>query len=201
MKEREILFSSDLQWVRAAAGRLRVSPEEYADALNAGRKLCGGCRRYVPRTPEHFGKDSRTFDRLRSKCRDCVSAVKIDHYKRTRPQQRQRQLRYQRDNRDRLYAYNSAWQKRRHRRLRAEAIAAYGARCACCGEREPTFLDLDHIHNDGASHRAEAGNGTQIMLQLRDAGWPRGRVQLLCCNCNQGKARNGGVCPHVKNRS
>ena len=31
---------------------------------------------------------------------------------------------------------------------------------------------------------------------------PTGDYQLLCCNCNQGKARNGGVCPHhAKNQS
>lgn len=201
MKERQILFSSELQWVRAAAGRLRVSPEEYADALNSGRKLCGGCRQTLPRTKEHFGFDSKTFDKLKSRCRVCVSSVKAVHYTRTRAQQRDRRLKYQRDNRPKLYAYNSAWQRRRNASLRAEMLAVYGAACSCCGEREPIFLDLDHINNDGAAHRREVGNGAQVMLELKAQGWPRDRVQLLCCNCNQGKARNGGVCPHVKNRS
>ena len=41
------------------------------------------------------------------------------------------------------------------------------------------------------------GNGQQLMIWLRDNNWPRDRYQLLCSNCNQGKVRNGGVCPHV----
>ncbi len=201
MKERGILFKSSTQWIRAAAGRLRVSPELYAAELNAGRKLCGGCKQSHPRTIEFFTTDSRRFDGLGSRCRECASSTKKDHYQRTRPQQRARQLRYQRENREKLYAYNAAWQRRRHFALRAEMIAAYGGECACCGEREPIFLDMDHVNNDGNAHRREVGNSDRIMLELKAQGWPTGRIQLLCSNCNQGKARNGGVCPHVKNRS
>ena len=32
--------------------------------------------------------------------------------------------------------------------------------------------------------------------QIIKAGWPKDRYQLLCSNCNQGKRRNGGICPH-----
>ena len=47
-------------------------------------------------------------------------------------------------------------------------------------------------------HRAPAGRLRRLLseAQLRDHGWPKEGLQLLCCNCNQGKARNGGVCPH-----
>ena len=182
---------------KIAALRIGVSVDEYVNALNAGKKICGGCRRTLPRDHAHFGTESKSSDGLRSRCRDCVKAAKLDHYERTSPQQRARQLRYQRDNRDRLYAYNAAWQRRRNAALRAELIAAYGGKCTCCGEAEPIFLDLDHIHNDGAADRIEFGNSTQLMLALKARGWPKDRHQLLCCNCNQGKARNGGVCPHA----
>lgn len=201
VKERPILFSADLRWVRAASARIGVPAEEYAAALNDGRKFCGGCGEAKPRDAEHFGRDSKTFDRLRSRCRQCVVKAKRAHYDRTRPEQRARQLTYQRTNRDKLYAYNAKWQRERNVALRAELLEAYGSACACCGERQPLFLDLDHVDNDGAAHRREVGNNTQVALQLRSQGWPRGRYQLLCCNCNQGKARNGGVCPHhAKNR-
>lgn len=199
-KERPILFSADTRWVRVAASRLGISAEEYAWALSEWRKICGGCRQSLPRHSEHFGKDSKTFDGMRSRCKACVAAVKKEHYEKTRPQQRARQIRYQRDNRERLYAYNAKWQRERNAKLRAEMLAAYGGACNCCGEAEPLFLDLDHIHNDGAAHRKALGNGTQVLLAIQAEGWPVDRFQILCCNCNQGKARNGGVCPHQAKR-
>lgn len=200
MRERPILFSADLRWLRAAAARIKVTPEAYAEALNSGQKHCGGCGASKPRTNEFFGRDGKTFDGMRSRCRQCIAQAKLAHYQRTRPEQRARQLAYQKANREKLYAYNAAWQRERNAALRAELLAAYGSACACCGERQPLFLDLDHVENDGAAHRREVGNNTQVALQLRAQGWPKGRYQLLCCNCNQGKARNGGVCPHAKSQ-
>lgn len=94
VKERPILFSPDLKWVRAAAGRLKVPPEEYAAALNDGMKHCGGCGVKKPRTSEFFGLESKSFDKLRSRCKDCVTRTKKAHYARTRPQQRARQMEY-----------------------------------------------------------------------------------------------------------
>ena len=88
--------------------------------------------------------------------------------------------------------------------LRHEAMMAYGGyRCACCGETEPMFLSLDHVHNDGADHRREMGyedgNGkgasSAILSWLKKNDYPPG-FQVLCMNCNHGKARNNGVCPH-----
>lgn len=202
IKERPILFCLSERRFRVAASRIGVSVDAYVDALNSGRKICGGCLQALPRDASHFGTESKAFDGLRSRCHSCVSRAKKDHYRRTRPQQREQQLRYQRENRERLYAYNAKWQRDRNAKLRAELIAAYGGKCSCCGESEPIFLDLDHVHNNGNEHRREVGNNTQVMLDLQRKGWPKGDYQLLCCNCNQGKARNGGICPHhTKNQS
>jgi hypothetical protein len=203
MAEHPILFSGEERWVKCAASRIGVTAKDYIDALNTGKKICGGCKLAVPRDEQHFGRCSKTFDRFQSRCRVCIAAQKKEHYARTKPQQRARQLRYQQENRPRLYEYNARWQRDRNAKLRAEMIEAYGAKCACCGESEPLFLDLDHIHNDGADHRREFGRDRIAILQsLREQGWPRDNVQLLCCNCNQGKARNGGICPHhTKNLS
>ncbi len=84
--------------------------------------------------------------------------------------------------------------------VRHQAIMAYGGyRCACCGEGEPMFLTLDHINNGGTRHRRRVSN-IKIFFDLRRRGYPPG-LQALCANCNQGRYRNGGDCPHVKRKA
>lgn len=84
-------------------------------------------------------------------------------------------------------------------RLQHDAIMAYGGyRCVCCGETEPLFLTLDHINNDGGKFRKATGflhHGSKFYKWLKDSGYPPG-CQVLCSNCNHGKHRNHGVCPH-----
>lgn len=92
-------------------------------------------------------------------------------------------------------------------RLRHDAFMAYGGYyCACCGETEPKFLSLDHINNDGAKHRRQYGKNTvgngkgasgfHTWLWMKKNNYPSGIFQVLCMNCNMGKFRNGGACPH-----
>jgi hypothetical protein len=81
-------------------------------------------------------------------------------------------------------------------KYKAQIFAAYGGICACCGEDEPSFLSIDHVHGGGNAHRREVGGGNRrMMLQIIKAGYPP-EYQLLCFNCNCGRALNGGVCPH-----
>lgn len=83
------------------------------------------------------------------------------------------------------------------RNLRVQALSVYGAACACCGEAQDEFLSIDHVNNDGAAHRRSLKTrGAGIWKWLRDQGYPR-NFQTLCMNCNFGKHKNGGVCPHV----
>ncbi len=69
-------------------------------------------------------------------------------------------------------------------------------RCACCGEAEEAFLQLDHVENDGHLDRKAHKTSAKLFAVLKRLGWPRDRYQLLCANCNFGKLMNGGVCPH-----
>ncbi len=81
-------------------------------------------------------------------------------------------------------------------RLRHEAILAYGGyRCACCGVREPDFLTIDHINNGGSRHRRRVGVASNFYRWLQKHSYPKG-FRVLCSNCNSGRHRNGGVCPH-----
>lgn len=75
-------------------------------------------------------------------------------------------------------------------------FAAYGGYvCACCGERNPVFMTIDHIHGCGHEQRKKHGLGGSFYAWLRRKGFPPG-FQVLCFNCNLGRAKNGGVCPH-----
>jgi hypothetical protein len=81
-------------------------------------------------------------------------------------------------------------------RLRHEAILAYGGyRCACCGIEEPLFLTIDHVHNGGARHRRQVGVASGFYRWLKERSYPAG-FQVLCSNCNSGRHRNRGICPH-----
>jgi len=90
-------------------------------------------------------------------------------------------------------------------RLRAEFLSVYGCACRCCDETEPAFLTLDHINNDGAAHKRAVspkatGAGDRLLNDLKRRGWPRDGYRVLCANCNFGRARRGGVCPHELRR-
>jgi hypothetical protein len=82
--------------------------------------------------------------------------------------------------------------KREFRRLKHDVIAAYGGKCACCGESGLPFLTLDHIDGTGKEHRSSLTSS--FYRWLRSNGFPPG-FQVLCWNCNMGKGE-GLLCPH-----
>jgi predicted restriction endonuclease len=92
---------------------------------------------------------------------------------------------------------NNDRERERYRIIREEIIKEYGSRCACCGETEPLFLEIDHINNDGHKERKLIGTSAKALcIAIKKGGFCKERYQLLCANCNQGKKRNGGICPH-----
>ena len=104
------------------------------------------------------------------------------------------QARY-RANREELLAYAQGRRKIYHRRLKKQVFTAYGSSCACCGEGNPAFLSIDHVNGGGRAHRKAVGGGVAILLDIIKRRFPAD-FQLLCYNCNLGRAFNGGTCPH-----
>ena len=98
-----------------------------------------------------------------------------------------------------LRAAESAKTKRNQDRCRDEVYGAYGGyKCNCCNETERMFLSIDHMDNNGAEERRSGkynGGGSAFYNWLRKNNFPEG-YQVLCMNCQVGKHRNGGVCPH-----
>jgi len=113
--------------------------------------------------------------------------------------------RNRRNNAKRDKVMHNAYMIEFRRALRIEAFNAYGgAKCACCGETEFTFLQLDHMNDDGAEHRKRLMpsrkhglSSTVVFADLKRHGWPSG-YQVLCANCNIDRELNNGTCPHKR---
>ena len=82
--------------------------------------------------------------------------------------------------------------------IREQVLKMYGGKCNCCGENTTELLTLDHVQNDGKEWRATGGHqGFSVYLAAVREHRPD-IFQLLCWNCNWGKAAYG-TCPHKKN--
>lgn len=82
-------------------------------------------------------------------------------------------------------------------RLRLETMNAYGGKCNCCGLSQLEFLTIDHIFENGATHRKETNlKGSDFYRWLRKNNYPQDEYQCLCMNCNFAKSLNFWGCPH-----
>ena len=128
-----------------------------------------------------------------SYCEACRE-YKRDYYKRNRTKELTRRRKEYESDRAK-YAAQAVKQRVRRRRLVFDAYG--GSKCSCCGEKEELFLSIDHIEGGGVQHRKSigAGSSTSLYNWLIKNRFPDG-FQVLCMNCNHGKFRNGGVCPH-----
>lgn len=99
-----------------------------------------------------------------------------------------------------LERYRTNYKPRSRSKIRDEVYEKYGgAVCKCCGETRVVFLVLDHIHGGGYRHRQQVGSGVRLYYWLKRNNYPYG-FQVLCQNCNVGKWRNKGICPHEVER-
>jgi hypothetical protein len=80
---------------------------------------------------------------------------------------------------------------------KAKIYEVYGNKCACCGETNPGFFTVDHVNSDGHLERKKGyyTSGSQFYEWLVKRNFPK-EYQVLCYNCNLGRARNNGICPH-----
>jgi hypothetical protein len=92
--------------------------------------------------------------------------------------------------------------------LRDDVRRLMGSKCACC-ERQPEFLTLDHIRNDGYKERTERGNRNPYIAyseikrafksgRMKEVRRIRRKYQLLCWNCNASKRHRSGLCAHKR---
>lgn len=175
-------------------------------------KNCHRCAQEFPLSKEYFGRRPGSLDGFEGVCRPCKRAARnLRNSKKRATINKQQQVRRatvssekSELNRARAAEWytNNTERAKASVRLRTAAakkqmLAAYGGKCACCGEVEPHFLTIDHINGGGTEHRKSIGGaGTAVMFDLQRRGWPKDGYRLLCYNCNCGRERNGGICPH-----
>lgn len=82
------------------------------------------------------------------------------------------------------------------RRVRREVIRHYGGSCGCCSESRIEFLSMDHVNNDGATHRRTDRGSAQIYSWLKKNDFPTTGFAILCFNCNLAKHHTKDNCPH-----
>jgi transcription elongation factor Elf1 len=172
----------------------------------AGR-TCPACKEHKCRAA--FQRANNRVGGLQVYCRKCANSRRnewnaVARGFDSREEWRQHRDEVRKQNKIQALKRNSARNKQINWLMRLEMIAGYGGKCQCpgCQETTPEFLTLDHINNDGKAERAISGFKTNysLFIRLKAAGWPQDRYQLLCMNCNWGRARHGGVCPHVAER-
>lgn len=114
------------------------------------------------------------------------------YYKKNRTHIKKKTKAYKTKNRTATLERYRVNARKRAAASKMEMLQAYGGKCACCGETEIVFLTTDHIFGGGRKH----SNGSHSLRRwLRERGWPKDKFQLLCINCNLGKAIIG-ICPH-----
>jgi hypothetical protein len=165
-------------------------------------RTCTKCKITKPIEEFHFSHKARGY--RRHECNGCETERKNGWFNANHARETHKHNKYYRDNREKICTpewnkRNAAYQKRYRDKLKEIVYDYYGRRCACCGETEPMFLSIDHVNNDGYALRKYKGHPQQghvrFLRWLIDNNFPSD-YQILCMNCNFGKAKNGGVCPH-----
>lgn len=112
---------------------------------------------------------------------------------------RLRDIEWQQGHRERM----SELARLRRQDLQDKFFEMYGSKCACpgCSETNRAFLTLDHINNDGYLVRCKYGESKKYgnFNTYKEAvkEYRPDKYQTLCFNCNCGKNKNGGTCPHL----
>jgi hypothetical protein len=168
-------------------------------------KECAKCHQMKDVSEFHKSPKSglirpRINPRVRPYCKICQNEINRNHYWKTQERQKDRSKDYRTKNKEELRIKGKKWRKE----LVIETISHYSngtMKCVCCGESNIEFLTLDHINNDGAKQRKKLklSGGWRFYYWLKLHNFPdEYELQVLCANCQLGKERNNGICPHKR---
>jgi len=163
------------------------------------KKRCPRCKRILDLSETNFCKNNSTKTGFNDYCKPC-SQAKYKQYMATekgRAAKRKHEREWRKEWRRKYPGREKEIKKKCSMKLRKEMLDAYGSQCTCCGEKEMSFLTIEHINHDGGKHRRKLGNngGQSVWRDLRKKGWPKNGYTLLCWNCQLATAW-GDICPH-----
>ena len=174
-------------------------------------KKCSICK--VEKEIDNFFLHSKSHDGIQSHCKAChyIMAKKCRNKNIEKYRERERRCgkRYRLKNAQRYREKaRKSYYLHRDRRLserrklnlgfKLNIIEKYGGKCSCCGESDYRFLCIDHKNNDGYEHRKKVRGGENMYRFILKNNYPE-NFQILCFNCNFGRAFYGGkekTCPH-----
>jgi hypothetical protein len=174
--------------------------ENQQPSLFEGEKTCNKCGSVKPIAEFRLAKMRGKTVRL-AICLCCQAEWHRQHYQKHAELKREaNRLRAQHYRATKPEGSRNAARKYKRRKQaenKAAIYAHYGDKCICCGEDNPLFLTVDHVNSDGHEERKKGlyTSGSQFYAHIVKQGFPD-IYQLLCFNCNLGRARNNGVCPH-----
>jgi hypothetical protein len=155
---------------------------------------CRPCHHLYNRRPDQVEKKKRYNKENYAKNADRERERALDRYRKDPEPIRARQRKA--NNTPEEWRKKLEYVASRARKCKSQVFGHYGTRCACCGESNMGFLTIDHIDGCDKETRKRQGLGSTFYSWLRHNRFPQG-FQTLCYNCNMGRARNGGICPHV----
>ncbi len=159
-------------------------------------KKCIWCKKN--KEDSEFGKSSIYKDGKNARCKVCENKRGKKRYW-SNPEKGRKQAR---DNFIKHRIEYTKKNKEREQMYKDKVFNYYGGYvCKCCGETIKCFLTIDHINGGGSKHRKEnKGGGKFTYRWIVKNGFPEG-FQVLCFNCNSGRALNGGICPHKEDKA
>jgi len=137
-------------------------------------KVCSKCKRQLPLTAFYPSKAGKF--RVAGYCKECSKAYTVN---------------WEKGHQDAKYGSS----RLSLAKAKDEAYRRYGDKCVCCGETDRGFFTIGHVNDDGGGRK----RGYNIYFKVRAEGYPD-TYAIECYNCNLGKARNGGICPHRANK-
>lgn len=94
---------------------------------------------------------------------------------------------------DKFRANRRTYQKKKRQEFWKLIFEKYGEVCECCKESNKGFLTIDHVNGGG---NKKDGRDKMGMLRRLAKGPKNPEFRILCFNCNCGRQRCNGVCPH-----
>jgi hypothetical protein len=171
----------------------RRNPSEMAAELASGVRICRVCQ--VPKALDGDFYRSVLKNGAVQYSTDCKECRRLE-YPEKAPVIRVLHTKYHQENREGLLFRKRLTNRSRLWNYKLQVFRHYGLMCACCGEKEIHFLQIDHISGGGNRHRAslEKHAGWHFYAWLVKQGFPPG-YRTLCANCNSALGYYG-FCPH-----